>query len=509
VAGRRPNILFISADQQRGDCFGFEGRRIRTPHLDLMAERGTRFSACITPNLVCQPARASILTGLLPRTHGVRDNGIDLPPATGEAGFAGMLSRAGYHTALVGKPHFATAHTFEATGTPECRSSMQLYGDDWYGPYMGFDHVELVVEGHNQWPPMRPPSGQHYERWYYGDGLGDLKNELFATNVGPETGAPQTWHSGLPVVWHNSTWVGDRTIANLNEHKDEPFAIWASFPDPHHPFDCPVPWSYLHRPEEVDLPRRRKLDLDRRPWWHRASLEGKPLIRDDLRAIRENYSRIPELDDRQLGELIANYFGMVSLIDHNVGRILAELHRLGLAENTIVVYTSDHGDWLGDHGLVLKGPMAYEGLLRVGCIVQGPGVPAGKVVDDPVSTLDLPATFLDYAGVTSERALHSRTLRPLIEGDGARDFAYSEWDLAASRCGVELLLRTVRTRTHKLTLELNSGAGELYDLVNDPDEMDNRFDDPAYRSVRAELTEMIDSRPDDALDPPLPAVGMA
>lgn len=512
--GKRLNILLITSDQQRGDCLGCEGRGVKTPHLDLLAEQGTRFATCITPNNVCQPTRASILTGLLPRTHGVADNGLDLPPATGEQGFAGQLSRAGYRSALIGKPHFATSHTFAPTGTPECRGSMHLWGEDWHGPYMGFDHVELVVEGHNQWPPMEPPGGQHYERWYYQDGLGELKNRLFSTNVGPDTkGAPQTWHSGLPVAWHNSTWVGDRTIDYLShhqaEHEGEPFVLWASFPDPHHPFDCPVPWSLLHDPAAVDIPEHRTLDLDRRPWWHRASLEGKPLIREDLAKIREEYSRVAQLSDDQLREIIANTYGMLALIDHNVGRIMAELHRLCIADDTLVIYASDHGDWLGDHGLLLKGPMAYEGLLRVPLIMRGPGVPKGQVIDDPVSTLDLAATMLDAAGVERPGHWHSRSLMPVVKGDERRAFALNEWDLNASRCGVELKLRTVRTRTHRLTQETVSGAGELYDLVADPHELDNRYDDPALAGIRAELEAMIATRPDDALHPPLEPVGMA
>src|SRR5438046_1530422 len=125
---------------------------------------------------------------------------------------------------------------------------------------MGFDYVELVVEGHNSFQPMKPPSGQHYERWYYGDGLGDMKNELYLKNAGPDTkGAPQTVHSAPPVAWHTSTWVADRTIAFLNGRQDEPFCAWSSFPDPHHPFDAPVPWSLLHNPEDVELPAHREL----------------------------------------------------------------------------------------------------------------------------------------------------------------------------------------------------------------------------------------------------------
>jgi arylsulfatase A-like enzyme len=504
------NILFITSDQQRADCYGFEGRKVKTPHLDEMARNGTRFSSCITPNLVCQPSRSSILTGLLPRTHGVSDNGIDLPADVGENGFAGTLSRHGHATSLIGKAHFTTSHTFSPTGTPECRESSANYGEDWNGPYMGFDHVELMLEGHNGFPPMKPPLGQHYERWYHADGHGEERTALYRQALPPLTDAHETWNSAMPVAWHNSSWISDRTIDYLRKHKDQRFCVWASFPDPHHPFDAPEPWCRLHHPDEVDLPRHRELDLDARPWWHRASLEGKPQMANErLRKFREKSSRTPHQSDRQLRDLIANYYGMISLIDHQVGRLKLALRDLGLLDNTLIVYSTDHGDWLGDHGLLLKGPMAYEGLLRVGLLCEGPGVPRGKVVKDPVSTLDLAQTFCDYAGTSLPPDVHSRSLRPLIETDSAsRDFALSEWDLRASRCGVDLALCTVRTETLKLTIEANSGAGELYDLVNDPDEMVNRFGDPAYSAQQKNLMDMMHSRPDD-ISAVLPQVGMA
>jgi arylsulfatase A-like enzyme len=258
------------------------------------------------------------------------------------------------------------------------------------------------------------------------------------------------------------------------------------------------------------LPEHRTKDLERRPWWHKASLEGKPqLARPDLLAHREKGSRVPPQTDEQLRHMIANYYGMIALIDHNVGRILAALDEFGLVENTLVVYTADHGDWLGDHGLLLKGPMMYEGLLRVGLIIKGPGVPQNKIIDEPVSTLDLAATFYDYGGVDMGGPLHSRSLRQLIDGNGTRDFAYNEWQLHPSRTGVALDLRCVRTRSAKLTLELSSGAGELYDLASDPNEMDNRFGDPARRALQRELTEMIHSRPGDRVDPLPEPIGMA
>ena len=505
---RRPNIVLITSDQHRGDCYGFAGRGVRTPHLDLMAAEGTRFATAITPNPVCQPARASLLTGLLPNTHGVRDNGIDLPPETGAQGFAGRLAQAGYRTGFIGKAHFSSHHTFAPTGTPECRQSMDRYGADWYGPYMGFEHAELVVEGHNHWLPMQPPFGQHYERWYYGDGRGDLKNRLYREALPPACGgALQTWNSALPVAWHNSTWAADRAIAFLDHApRTQPFCLWVSFPDPHHPFDAPAPWCWMHRPEEVDLPPFRTRDLERRPWWHRAVIDGNPAHGNaEISKMRSP----AEQSDAQLRHLIANYYGMIALLDHQVGRIDAALDALGLADNTIVIFTSDHGEWLGDHGLLLKGPMLYDGLLRVGMLARGPGIGAGHCVDDPVSLIDIAPTLLDFADVP-DAAMHGRSLRGLLAGGGGeRTFAYNEWDVGADRCGTPLRLRTIRTAQHRMTVDLDSGAGELYDFAIDPHECENVFDAATHAEVRARLLDCIAQRPHDELAVPLPVVGLA
>jgi arylsulfatase A-like enzyme len=201
---------------------------------------------------------------------------------------------------------------------------------------------------------------------------------------------------------------------------------------------------------------------------------------------------------------------MISLIDHNVGRILDRLDDLGMAENTLVVYSTDHGDMLGNHGLYLKGPTPYEDLMRVTMIARGPGVKAGGVVNEPVSTLDLAATFYDAAGVSAPQALQGRSLAPLLAGtDAARDAAWSEWHVHPSRCGVGLQLRTVRTKTHKCTFELGSGAGELYDLRNDPGEMDNRFDDPGCAKVRRELEDLMRERPGEIRKDLAEPIGMA
>jgi arylsulfatase A-like enzyme len=506
----QPNILLISADQHRADCFGFAGRNVKTPHLDQLAAEGTRFSNCITPCVVCQPARASILTGQHCRTHGVHDNGIDLKPETGARGFAGSLAQAGYDTAFFGKAHFSTYHTFEPTGSPECLRSSANYPADWHGPYMGFEHVEMMLVGHNWFLPEAPPHGQHYERWFYADGRGPQKNALYRENAGDTKEAAQTWHSRLPVAWHNSTWTADRAIDWIKAHdREKPFCTWVSFPDPHHPFDCPEPWSRLHDPAEVDLPPHRTRGFEGRPWWHEAVLTNEPTGPAENARVRKEYSRIPPQSDDQLREIIANTYGQIALIDHNVGRLMIALDQAGLSENTIVIYISDHGDWLGDHGLILKGPMHYEGLLRVPMIWRGPGIAPNRVVDEPVSTLDLTASFADYAETAALLPQHGQSLRPLIEGQNApRPFAMNEWELLPTRAGVGLSLRTVRTKTHKLTVDLASGAGELYDLEHDPYELANLYDDPEAASTRRILEGYLAKRPNDIAENAI-QVGMA
>ena len=502
----RKNILFITSDQQRGDCYGFRGRNVYTPHLDLLASEGTSLEAVITPCVVCQPARASILTGLLPRTHGVHDNGIDLDPEIGEKGFAGSLSDAGYHTAKIGKAHFATYHTFDYTGTVESITGSKDVPEGWRGPYMGFDHAELMVLGHNWWLPEKPPGGLAYEEWYYADDRGDWKNKLLWESHRDHKEAPQVCSSKLPTAWHNSSWVADRAIDYIKQDREGPFCLWVSFPDPHHPFDAPEPWASLHRPEEVDIPEHRRRNFQGRPWWHKAAVESE--IPGDHAELRQKYSRMAEVSDEHLREITANTYGMLSLIDHSVGRILCALEEQGLADNTYIVYTADHGDWLGDHGLVLKGPMPYEGLLNVRAIVKGPDVPVGKVSHEPLSTLDIGATFLDWAGGASKIEMHGKSMRGVISGDETRDAALSEWELLPGRVGVGLSLRTVRSKTAKLTVDLKSGAGEMYNLENDPHELNNIFDVPAHAALQEKLTSYLNARPDD-IQPNRTPVGMA
>jgi arylsulfatase A-like enzyme len=500
---KQPNILLITSDQQRGDCYSFAGRKVKTPHLERLKNGGTWFKTCTTPNPICMPARSSILTGQLPLTHGVCDNGIDLDAQLGENGFGGTLTKAGYDSAFLGKAHFSSKRAIKPTGRPESKLSSADYPNDWNGPYMGFEHVELKMSGnfhrHSVRKPVLPPMGQHFERWIVSRGIGDKVYDLWADEFDDGNPTPKTWHSLLPPAWHTTAWTADRSIDWLkNRNRDKPFVMWTSFDDPHYDFDCPVPWSLLHDVDDVDISQTHERDFDQRPWWHEASLTSKPQAVDPKEAEwRTKGSRMDSLTERQLRKVTANYYGMISFIDHHVGRIISTLQDLGDIESTLIVYTSDHGELLGDHGLYQKGPTPYEGLLNVGAIFSGPGVPKNTVIDDTVTTLDLSATFCDYAGTSLPHEAQSQSLRPLLEGKPGptRDATYSEWYLKPYRVGIELDLRIVRTPRYKLAFDTITEAGELYDLVDDPLENENRFDDPGIAKTRKELEGLLKDRP--------------
>ena len=510
---RRPNIVLITTDQHRADCYSFARPDIKTPHIDRLAAGGTRFDRCYCPAPLCQPARASLLTGMLPLTHGVSDNGIDVPDDMIDRGFGAQASALGYRTALLGKAHLSTQHTFKATGKPECRHTMAEHYDGWFGPYMGFDHVELFVDGPVKWPSWEPPLGLHYTKWLFASGRGKEMDALYYKGKRPESGAQQVHVPELPLAAHTSSWLGDRATDYIEKRADDaPFLLWVSFPDPHHPFDAPEPWSSMYSPEDVNLPKHRDLDLSRRPWWHEASLDSTPKTTEEFRQIREQLSRQKSMSDRQLRDITASYFGMISLVDHQVGRIMAALARENLAEDTIVILTSDHGEFLGDHGLLFKGPMFYDSLIRVGLIASGPGIPTGKVVKNVVSTIDLAPTLVDICGgetdIYNGSPLSAHFGRQSHQSVLERDHVHVEWDLDASRCGVDLDLRTVVTASYRYTIELGSGDGELYDLRYDPYEMNNLFYRTDAKAAVAGMEMHRRDRPDDFRTDALPIVGM-
>lgn len=497
-----PNILIISADQHRADCLGVGGRKVKTPHLDALAQYGTRFGSCITPSVACQPARASILTGQLCRTHGVSDNGIDLDPAIGEQGLAGTLASNGYDTALFGKAHFSHYHPEKPSGTPECINSSAGYDENWYGPYMGFKHVELILEGKSQFTVEKPPRGQHYERFFHTDKRGDEKLASYNEDKGNSSNPKTCWHSGLAPAHHSTPWIADRAIDWLRHGRDtnKPFCSWVSFADLQHPSDCPEPWSRLHNPELIDLPSHRGHDpASPPPWWFRSALAGGNSLPDDDQYSSGKLKKSACRTDTELREIIANTYGRIAFIDDQIGRLMNALAEQGLTENTHVFYLSDHGDWLGDHGLLFKGPMFYDSLLRVPMIWRGPGIPQNRIIYEPVSTLDLSPSLMELANVEPQLFQHGESLLPLLDGKAKRDFAMSEWEFTPNNAELKVSLRCVRTRTYKLIKDMNSGHGELYDLLADPNETNNLFENPGASDIRMRLESYLMTRTHDEL----------
>ena len=477
MSEERPNILVIMTDQQRFDTLGINGNPvIRTPALDQLARDGVNLTNVFVQSPMCTPSRAAFATGRYPSVNGASWNGNGL--ALTERTFMQELADHGYQTALFGKLHLLP-HT---TRRP----------DD---PTFGFQTAVIAENG-------RPVQVSAYSEWLRANWPEHYQPSR--TKVYDET--LQTYVSGRPAAAHFTTWAANETIAYLESRPAAPFFATMSVYDPHHPFDPPEPYAAMYDPAQVPLPPYHPGELDDKPPHFRAGREGRvnlimglvdepPKGGPDL--VRKDLREVPEATWRQI---VAHYYGMVSLIDDQVGRVLTTLAATGLAENTVVLFTSDHGELLGDHGLLFKGPHHYDALLRVPAIMRWPGVlPAGRVVDGLVELIDLPATILALAGVAPPPGMQGRSIVPLLMGetDQGRESVLVErqdayWNLD---------LRTLRTRDRKLTVYAGESYGELYDLVADPGEIHNRWDDPAYAEDKQRLLHQLLSRVIEAADP--------
>jgi len=346
---------------------------------------------------------------------------------------------------------------------------------------MGFDDVQMMLRPHHHTQRKSPHEALNYEYWLDQDGRGEERWDRAKAQLKPKTAHFQIWRSALDEEWHSTSWIGNRAVEMIEEKGDAPLIAWVSFPDPHPPFLAPKPWCNLYSPEEVTIAQHSKLDLDCRPWWHQRFVEdrAKPIKQGaEHNAGGIDWGQNGILDEKVLRDITAIYFGMISAVDAQVDRIFDGLEAKGEMDNTYIVFVSDHGEWLGDHGLLLKGPMLYDGILRVPCLIQGPGIPQSLVVDDPVGSIDILATATDL----------------------------SEYEVDSLRSAVDMDLLTVRSDRYRMSIDTKTDTGELYDMQEDPSELENLFDDPAYVAVRLEHTDMIRSRPDDII-PSTPRIG--
>lgn len=500
----RPNFLFFIADQLRFDHLGCYGNRIvKTPNIDALAAKAWACDNFYVASPICMPNRATLLTGRMPSLHGVRHNGI--PLALDATTFTEMMRRAGYRTGMVGKGHFQnmTGNPPQWPLDPKDRLPIEAradhggrYDQEWAPaweanpdfdlayPFYGFETVDLTVEHGDDLQG-------HYRRWINAktneaESLIGEKNALPA----PEyelTRVHQAWRTKLPPALHPTGYCAERTMARLEEYAqgDAPFFLMCSFADPHHPFTPPGDYWGMYKPEEVELPSSFTAPTDRLPphvkWLHQQ--------RDNGRAVKST-PMLFAASEREVREAIALNYGLISFIDHGVGRVLDKLATLGLAENTIVIFTADHGDYMGDHQLLLKGPIHYRSITQVPFIWRDPRGPAAKRSGAFAGTLDLAPTILKRAGVQAFNGIQGKNLLPLIAG-GAAPYEEVLIEEEGQRLGVGLptraRLRSLVTERYRLTLYDGVEWGELYDRENDPDESFNLWNEPGAQAIRGEM----------------------
>ncbi len=518
---KRPNFLFIITDQHRADHLGCYGNTVvQTPNIDGIAAAGTQFERFYVANPICMPNRASIMTGRMSSVHGARHNGI--PLSRDHTTFVELLRDAGYRTGLIGKSHLQSFTGLPATNrfepaegryvpSPELRDAYKhnRHSSDydleilqtWDRPlserinedFYGFEHVEIAADHADQasgdyllWARQQHPCF---------DSLTGAENALTDNRII----APQAWRTAVPEELYSTNWIADRAENWLSEQSndDAPFFLQMSFPDPHHPFTPPGKYWDMYDPADVTLPAS----------FGKGDLPPIRTMREALKTgsdPRDNQNPFA-VTEREAREIIALTYGMITMIDDAIGRVLDRLETLGLAEDTVVIFTSDHGDYMGDHGLMLKLLLHYQSIIRVPFLWKDPKQPAQSATSQALaSSIDISATILDHANIQPFNGLQGRNLF----GTDPPPAIIVEEDSQRSMTGFERpqRVRTVVSDRYRMSLREGETWSELYDLHDDPLEMHNLFDNPDYSGVRHRLTETMLRRMIELQDrAPLPA----
>lgn len=483
----RPNILLVTSDQQHYRALGLHDPTLHTPAMDSLGRDGLMANRAYCNNPVCSPSRATLITGRYPSSHGCWTIGVRLPDDSSvlEPSLPVQLAHGGYATALIGKAHFEPLRSMPDQPSLESYPTLHDldFWRDFHGPYYGFDHVELgrmhADEAH---------VGQHYALWMEKKGLTNWRD--YFRKSWPVDDAPRRVHSwDLPVEMHYSTWVAERSIASIEQAvgEDRPFFTWASFHDPHPPYLVPEPYASMYDPADMSPGTLSDEEWATLPPWVRMTQEENPDFSPWQETQHGNHGfHSHRTDESRLRQNLAVYYGMLSLIDDQLARMLSRLDDLGVAENTIVIFTTDHGHFLGQHGLVAKGPFHYEDMIRVPFLARWPGrIPAGTRCDALTSHVDLAPTLLGAAGLPVPPIMQGVDQMPVWSGaqDSARD-----WVLVENRHQPSAIhVRTFVQDRYKLTIYRGEPWGELYDLERDPGERHNLFDDPAAASVKQQL----------------------
>ena len=431
-SARRPNILLITDDQHNASKLGCYGDPlVKTPNLDRLAARGTRFTQAYSNNMVCAPSRVSMVTGQYVHSHGYYANSGPHPGRP--IWVTSYLRQHGYQTAMIGKAHYG-----------------------WPKIVQEFDYFRLCDR--IDLPPDNPLKNDFY-RMLVEHGLQDKSDEVLATRVGVNIPV----RSLLPEERSVEEWTADATIEFLRARdRNKPFFAFMSFQRPHAPITPPAPYDTMYKPSDVQLPPSVN-----------DTFEGKPAEQLAM-AKRSTYPYHPG-DPAKLQAIIAMYYGLISLTDHNVGRVLAELEAQNLTQDTLVIFTADHGEFCGEHGLFHKNFGMYDSIHHIPFIAAGPGFEAGQARDEIVQQIDIFPTACQFAGLPIPQSVQGMSVLPLCRPGQAgwpRTAAFAE---AEDR-------KCIRTSRYRMVFDPVGTANELYDHTTDPWELHNLYNRPEIRA---------------------------
>lgn len=458
----RPNILWICTDQQRLDTIGALGHpHVRTPNLDRLCATGTVFRNAYCQSPVCTPSRSSFLTGRYPSTIGAERNNNDRWPERADLLPRLLRDQAGYDCGLVGKLHLAGAYQREIPNS-------RVHGARVFEP-----EVRPVDDGYRVFQWSHSPFDDWGRHHAYGNWVRDRGFDL---------GEMRRRAEPIPAECHQTTFCADTAIEFIAGGLASPWLASMNLFDPHPPFDPPPDYLTRFDPAAMPGPAFRHSDLDAQARLANVDFQTSAMPPD------------PAADGRRK----AAYHAMIELIDENVGRVLKALEDSGQRERTLIIFMSDHGDMLGDHGLWGKGCRFYDGLVRVPLVVSWPGrMQEGVVSDALVELTDLVPTLMDAAGLDVPDGLPGRSLVPLLTGQAPinshREFVRCDYHgaLKLGRAPKRSHGTMIRTESWKLALYHGTGLGELFNLEQDPMEFDNRWDDPACADLRRYMTGLV------------------
>jgi arylsulfatase A-like enzyme len=448
MTAQPPNILFIMDDQHRFDFLGAAGADfLNTPNLDRLAERGVRFTQCATNCPVCAPARISLATGQMPFRVGSLDNSSFLPASA--TTYYQRLRDHGYRVGCVGKLDLAKPDSYNGR-----------YGDRPVCYTYGFTHPE-ECEGKQHAGTSPTPIGP-YTHMLHERGLLETFHNDYKKRGAKGGFAHNSYDSPLPADAFEDGYIGRRSAEWIDNIPDDfPWHFFASFVGPHNPYDPPT--EYAERYRDAEMPPAIPICEQDKP--DSLVVKRRPATPEQITHIRRQYC------------------AAIELIDDQVGMMLDALERRGMMDNTIIVFTSDHGDMLGDHGAFTKS-VPYEASIRVPLILAGPGIDGGRVSDALVELFDVNPTLCELAGLHPQEGIDAQSLVPILNGDRDEHRTETFSEIRHFRC--------LRTREHKLVMNVGEFT-ELYDLQNDPEERCNIADQnpEIVAALRSRMQERI------------------